>query len=149
LSQPRFEVVFAFLLKLFPEILTTSTIMPSEKFIDYEIKYATELKHYTVYNPETTPHIRKPFSSEETEPLQDIFKILRAGVQKIQRVHAKNYIDYLKKFAAEIQAIGEDKMDKAIKKLKKDHPNQQDLITPPLIGIMQKRNEFLSKFSKV
>ena len=84
----------------------------------------------------------------ETESFNDILKILKAGKFKVQRVLAKNFIDYLLKFAEILQPLKNEKPDKIIKKLKKDFANQQNMITPEIISLIQKRNEFVLKNGK-
>jgi hypothetical protein len=145
---PRFELIYAFLIKLFPELNKTCIIMSPDKFVDYEQKFANDLKTCTIYNAAVNPPLRKPFAYEESEPLGEVVRILKSGAFKLQRVFAKNFIDYLKKFSAEVQSMGKEKEDKIIKKLKKDHPNHENMFTPALLAIMRKRNEFLSELTK-
>jgi hypothetical protein len=106
------------------------------------------MENYIVFNSAFKLSVRKPFNDSDSEPFNEIFKILKAGNFKIQRVLAKNFIDYLFKFADILKPLQKEKPDKIIKKLKKEFPNQSNMITLEIIELIRKRNEFYSKLNK-
>ncbi len=148
IDSERFRIIFAFFGKLFPSLVKSCTIMEPEKYLDFDKENAAKLSSYVVYNCVFKLSVRKPFNDSETESFNDILKILKAGKFKVQRVLAKNFIDYLLKFAEILQPLKNEKPDKIIKKLKKDFANQQNMITPEIISLIQKRNEFVLKNGK-
>lgn len=143
-KQERFGVIFNILAKLFPEIVKTCNIFTPEKYLEYSEAEDKRIKSYTVYNVPFKLSVRKPFGDSSSEPFEAIIDILKKGSHRIQIIYAKNAIDYLLKFSMEVSEFLGEKPDKILKMMKKRYPDQEAILTPSLMTVIRRREEYIS-----
>ncbi len=147
-DSDRFGVVFTYLAKIFPTVARDAKIFPADQFLEYNDEHKEKLKKFTIYNLSYKLTVQKPFSSINTEPLVFLFDMIKKTPAKLQIVYAKNFFDYLTKFAEEIKQENITKTDKIIKTLRKRYPRQSEYFTPDLVQLMRDRNELMDKLTK-
>ncbi|MHA1777693.1 MAG: hypothetical protein DRO88_01990 [Promethearchaeia archaeon] len=147
-DSERFCVLFTYLAKIFPDVARNAKIFHADKFLEYNDEHKEKLKKYTIYNVAYKLVVQKPFSSITTEPLEFLFDMIKKTPPKLQIVYAKNFFDYLSKFAEEIKVENLQKTEKIQKVLRKKYPRQAEYFTPELIQLMRDRNESVEKLEK-
>ncbi|MHA1745818.1 MAG: hypothetical protein ACTSWW_07450 [Promethearchaeota archaeon] len=143
-KNERFGVIFNILAKLFPDIVKTCNIFTPEKYLEYSEAEEKHINSYTVYNVPFKLSVRKPFGDSSSEPFTAIIDILKKGSHRIQIIYAKNAVDYLRKFSEEISEFRGEKIEKVIKTMKKRYPDQAEILTPSLMTVIQRREEYIS-----
>ncbi|MHA1602309.1 MAG: hypothetical protein ACTSVU_09185 [Promethearchaeota archaeon] len=142
-NSERFGVLLNFMAKLSPKMSKNLTIFTPEKYLEYSENQTEELKGSTVYNLPFKLSVVKPFGDSNSEPLSEILTILKSGPFKLQIIYAKNFIDYLRKFADDISNEYENqRADKIIKGLKKKYPQQASYLNLPIIELLHRKNRF-------
>ncbi|MHA1522623.1 MAG: hypothetical protein ACTSRK_20850 [Promethearchaeota archaeon] len=147
-DSERFGVIFTYLAKIFPTVARDAKIFPADQFLEYNDEHKEKLKKFTIYNCVYKLSVQKPFSSINTEPLVFLFDMIKKTPVKLQIVYAKNFFDYLTKFAEEMRQEKTTKTDKIIKNFRKKYPRQSEYFTPDIIQLMRDRNELIDKLTK-
>lgn len=139
LDEDRFKLPFSLICKVFPQQIDRIFIYSPEKYLEFSEKNEDSIKNYVVYNIVFKLLIQKPFferNAEHFQPIIDILMKRQGTTMKIQSVIAKNTIDYLKKFACEVE-FAKDKPDSLLKKLRKAYPRQAEMLNDQTLQLMR------------
>ena len=137
--------MFSILSKIFPKFIDNCNIFPSEKYLDYEKNNKDKLEYYTIYNIMYKLSVRKPFNDSDSEPFGKLLQILKAESPKLRYVLAKNYVDYLQKWAVEFQNMKDEKTEKLLKTIAKKYPRQEANVTLEILPMMNQYNQIAYK----
>ena len=147
-GEERFGVLLNFIAKLFPDAAKSLTLMSPDFYLKYSEENATLLQKIIVYNVIYKLSVQKPFGDSDSEPFEEIIKLLTSGSSQIQMIYAKNFIDYLLKFHEELKTLKDEKNDKIIKILKKKYPKQENILTSDMINILRTKIEFKETYTE-
>lgn len=148
-EQERFQTIFSLLGKIYPPFIDDCNIFPSEKYLDYEKNNKENLEMYTIFNIMYKLSVRKPFNDSDSEPFAHVLNILKNENPKLRYVLAKNYIDYLQKWAVDYIKMKDEKSEKIIKNMVKKYPRQENLISTAIFSMLNQRNQVASRVKKI